>query len=78
MIRNTKRGPRYPVGPMTDYVSHQQQDQISPNHMQPLSIYHQDHPSHLHSGFDPAQHSKPQMEMASAGMLCWSRVHPIR
>ncbi|XP_058188599.1 uncharacterized protein LOC131306400 isoform X2 [Rhododendron vialii] len=67
MIRNTKRGPRYPVGPMTDYVNHQQQDQISPNHMQPLSIYHQDHPSHLHSGFDPPQHSKPQMEMASAG-----------
>lgn len=79
MIRSTNRGPRCPAGPMTDYVSHQQHDQIAPNHMQPVSNYREeDHPSQVHSGFDPPQHSKPQTDMGSAGMLCWSRMLHIR
>ncbi|GMP63067.1 hypothetical protein CsSME_00024907 [Camellia sinensis var. sinensis] len=35
MIRCSKRGPpRCPVGPMTDYTSHEQQEQIGPSQMQ--------------------------------------------
>lgn len=87
MIRSTKRGPRCPVGPMADHISHQQQDQRAASHMdpyQPSSKYGQEHLPHqqtsrhklsssqLHAGFGPPQHSQPHKEMGGAGLLCWS------
>ncbi|KAF5952053.1 hypothetical protein HYC85_009997 [Camellia sinensis] len=74
MIRCTKRGPRCSIGPMTDHISHKQQDPIPQSHMQPhqpsSSCVHEHHPQHgtcqghlsssqLHPSFDQPQPSQP-------------------
>ncbi|KAL7235752.1 hypothetical protein ACSBR1_019106 [Camellia fascicularis] len=74
MIKCTKRGPRCSIGPMTDYISHKQQDQIPQSHMQPhqpsSSCVHEHHTQHgtcqghlsssqLHPSFDQPQPSQP-------------------
>ncbi|KAL7238003.1 hypothetical protein ACSBR2_004161 [Camellia fascicularis] len=71
MIRCRKRGPpRCPVGPMTDYTSHEQQEQIGPSQMQ---FHHPSvsngQPHQPQQGLSPSQ---PQtgLDMGSASLLC--------
>ncbi|KAL7238002.1 hypothetical protein ACSBR2_004160 [Camellia fascicularis] len=79
MIRSCNHGPRFPVGPMTDYARYEQQDLTSPSQMcpQPSASYGQ--PRHLQQetcraqlNSSQAQPSQPQivLEMESAGHLC--------
>ncbi|CAL5398856.1 unnamed protein product [Camellia sinensis] len=79
MIRSCNHGPRFPVGPMTDYARYEQQDLTSPSQMcpQPSASYGQ--PRHLQQetcrvqlNSSQAQPSQPQivLEMGSAGHLC--------
>ena len=68
MIRCTKRGPRCPVDPTTDYINDYQQDQIAPSCMQP----HQPHQPSSSYG----QEDRPQ-QRTCRGKLSSSQLHPV-
>ncbi|KAL6964446.1 hypothetical protein U1Q18_052451 [Sarracenia purpurea var. burkii] len=72
MMKRTKSGPRCHAGPMTDYVSCQQQDQTNPSRTQPplpTSSYGQPHQPQQQGTCEGQQSSsEPQPSQPLAGM----------